>query len=323
MFNTKMILALGLALSAFACSKDDDDDKTVGENGETAQTQVYTDGLDVNKPLLVVYGDSLSTGVLSNTTLGQNPDNSLALQIVDYVKAGDFDAVGFQENLSDYDLAAATTKDVYGVRASFGATASVAADQVGVVSLAKFGGKAVDLSHQLAAWQNQKSTVINKNPEFIFVMMGGNDFCSEFTVEEIVKDFTEQTMAIHKDAPDAQIVIAPTPPIKQLAAIDFTYGPTFANVTGEELSCKKFREKLCARVYEDPTAVAARTDGINAGIKAAADALKADGAKVVYVDAMNSWTLKPEELAVDCFHPSALGQQTIGNYVKAALAAPQ
>ncbi|RYZ57115.1 MAG: hypothetical protein EOP07_10775 [Proteobacteria bacterium] len=89
------------------------------------------------------------------------------------------------------------------------------------------------------------------------------------------------------------------------------------------MSCKKFREKLCGRVYEDPTAVAARADGINAGIKAAADALKADGAKVVYVDAMNSWTLKPEELAVDCFHPSTLGQQTIGNYVKAALAAPQ
>ncbi|MBC7533750.1 MAG: hypothetical protein H7318_19455 [Oligoflexus sp.] len=54
-------------------------------------------------------------------------------------------------------------------------------------------------------------------------MMGGNDFCSDFTVEEIIKNYSEQTMAIHKDSPNSKIMIAPTAPIPQLASIDFTY----------------------------------------------------------------------------------------------------
>ncbi|MBC7533749.1 MAG: hypothetical protein H7318_19450 [Oligoflexus sp.] len=63
-------------------------------------------------------------------------------------------------------------------------------------------------------------------------------------------------------------------------------------------------------------------DAINADTKATAVSLKGAGANVVYVEAMNGWTLKPKELAVDCFHPSAAGQVTIDNYVKAALATP-
>lgn len=319
---SNLVICFSLGLSVLACNKAGKKDQGLGDNGSSTQPQVYTDALDVNKPLLVVYGDSLSTGVLANTTLGKNPDNSLTLQLVEYVKQEEFNATGFQESLSNFDIAAATTKEAYGFRASFGAESNVTADQVGVISLAKFGGKSVDLSHQLASWQELHKTTIKKKPEYIFVMMGGNDFCSDFTAEDIVKTYSEQTMAIHKDSPDAQIVIAPTPPIAQLAAIDFTYGPALSQITGEELTCHKFREKLCKRIYDDPALVKERTDAINAGIKSAADALKADGAKVVYVDAMNSWQLKPEELAVDCFHPSALGQQTIGNFVKASLATP-
>ncbi len=315
---SNFILSLSLGLAVFACGKNDKN-KILGSNGETPQDQVYTNNVDGNKPLLVVYGDSLSTGVLSNTTLGKDVDNSLALQLVDYAKEQEFNATGFQSSLSNPELAAATTVDAYGLRASFAAKSGVTAPEVGVVSFAKFGGKARDLPHMLAAWENMEKSTVPKKPEYIYIMLGGNDFCSDFTVDDIVKDLKEQSKAIHKDAPDAQIVISPSPPIDQLAAIDFTYGPTLANVTGEELSCRKFREKLCKRVYEDPAAVKERITAINKGIQSAADELKADGAKVVFVSEMLQWQIKPEELAVDCFHPSALGQQTIGGFVKAAL----
>ncbi|MBC7661615.1 MAG: SGNH/GDSL hydrolase family protein [Chitinophagaceae bacterium] len=317
-----LVLGLSLSLSIFGCGKDKKKNDTAGDNGSQAQSQVYTEALNPSKPLLVVYGDSLSTGVLANTTLGQTPDNSLVLQLASYVKEQEYNATGFQANLSHTDLAAATTKNDYGVRASVAAQLGVNSADVGVVSLAKFGGQTTDLEHQLAAWQLQEKSNIPKKPENIFVMMGGNDYCSDRSVDDIVKTFNDQTAAIHKDSPDAQMIIAPAPPIDQLAAIDFTYGPALTQVTGQELSCRTFRDKLCKRIYDDPAAVKTRITSINSGIQAAATSLKAGGAKVVFVDGILSWQIKPEELAVDCFHPSAAGQTTIGNFVKAALAKP-
>lgn len=312
-----LILALGLGFTA--CKKDDDED-VVTPDGGNAQDQIYTQNLDPAKPLLVVYGDSLSTGVLSNTTLGQNPDNSIVLQLGDYLKEQEFNATGFQENLSNLDLAAASTVEPYGVRATVAGVSGVTAPEVGIISFAKFGAKSRDLPAMFNRWKVENANTIQKKPEHIFVMLGGNDFCSDFTVEEILKDYVDQTNAIHADAPDALMIIAPAPPINQLATIDFTYGPTLTAVTGEELSCRKFRENLCSRVYEEPAAVLERIQAINTGIQNQATALSEKGANVVFVADMLNWQIKPEELGVDCFHPSALGQQTIGNYVKAAVA---
>jgi lysophospholipase L1-like esterase len=312
------VLLLAMGLNSAGCKKDDEEDVKTPE-GDNAQDQVYTENLDPNKPLLVVYGDSLSTGVLSNTTLGKNPDSSLTLQLADYLKEQEFNATGFQSKLSNLDIAASSTKEPYGLRASVGAQSGVTAAEVGLVSFAKFGAKARDLPAMFNRWKVENANTIQKKPDSIFIMLGGNDFCSDISVEDILRDYNEQTTAIYNDSPASQIIIAPAPPIDQLPAIDFTYGPALQGITGEELSCRKFRDNLCKRVNGDPAEVKARITAINAGIQAQAEALKAQGAKIVFVDQIMSWQLKPEEFAVDCFHPSALGQQTIGNLVKDAL----
>lgn len=314
-----MTLVLALGLGFIGCKKSDSED-VMGPDGGNAQDQIFTENLDPAKPLLVVYGDSLSTGIMANTILGKNPDSSLALQLADYLKEQEFNALGFQGNLSNLDLAAASTVKPYGVRASVGGLSGVTAAEVGIISFAKFGAKARDLAAMFNRWKLENIETIQKKPEYIFVMLGGNDFCSDFTVEEILTDFVEQTNAIHQDAPDAEIIIAPAPPANQLAAIDFTYGAALTAITGEELSCRKFRENLCKRIYDEPADVLARVQGINAGIQAQANALAAAGAKVVFVEEILNWQIKPEDLGLDCFHPSALGQEMIGNYVKAAIA---
>ncbi len=315
-FSSVLVLALGL--NFVGCKKDDAED-ILTPDGQNAQDQIYTENLDPAKPLLVVYGDSLSTGVLANTTLGENPDNSLALQLVDYLKEQEYNATGFQSNLSNVDLAASSTKEPYGLRATIGAQTGVSAAEVGIISFAKFGAKARDLPAMFNRWTVENTNTIQKKPDDIFIMLGGNDFCSDMTVDEILSVYNEQTNAIYNDSPSSRIIIAPSPPIDQLPAINFTYGPALQGVTGEELSCKKFRDNLCKRVNGDPAEVKARIAAINTGIQAQSEALKAKGAKVVFVDGILTWQLKPEEFAVDCFHPSALGQQTIGNLVKDAL----
>ncbi|HET9240360.1 MAG TPA: SGNH/GDSL hydrolase family protein [Oligoflexus sp.] len=319
--------ALGLVMAATAwtaCSQDDKDDSSDNPAptaepapGKDPQEQIYLQNVTADKPLLVVYGDSISTGVLANTSLGQNIDNSLLQQIGNYLKAGQYNANGFQSNLANQPLAAATTDGDYGLRSGIAAKAGVAPADVGVVSFAKFGAKAVDIPEMLARWNQEEANTIKRKPDYILVALGGNDFCSDMPVEDISRTFAEQIDAIQKSAPDAQLIISPAPPVYQLAAIDFTYGPAISQITGEELSCKKFREQACKRVYEADAQ--ARLEGINQGIQAAFEAEKAKGAKVSLAAGVLDWTITKEELAFDCFHPSQKGQATLGAYWKQAL----
>jgi hypothetical protein len=83
------------------------------------------------------------------------------------------------------------------------------------------------------------------------------------------------------------------------------------------LSCRKFREQACRRIYE-PDAEA-RLNGINQGIQAAFEAQKAKGAKVSLATGVFEWKIAADELAFDCFHPSQKGQATLGGYWKQAL----
>lgn len=319
--------ALGLVLAASiftACGQDDDNNDDIPAQNtaeqqppKDPQEQIYLQNVTADKPLLVVYGDSISTGVLANTSLGQNIDNSLLTQLGNYIKAGEYNANGFQTNLANQPLAAATTDADYGLRSAIAAKTGVTASEVGVVSFAKFGAKAVDIPEMLARWNQEEANTIKRKPDYILVALGGNDFCSDMTVEDISRTFNEQIDAIQKSAPDAQLIISPAPPVQQLAGIDFTYGPAISQITGEELSCKKFREQACKRVYEPDAA--ARLEGINQGIQAAFDAQKAKGAKVSLASGVLEWKIVAEELAFDCFHPSQKGQATLGGYWKQAL----
>jgi lysophospholipase L1-like esterase len=336
MKRTHILWAFGILMTTTglpACSGDDDDEnkpvppQTLVEPqapaeapqapAATAQEQMYVQNVTPDKPLLVVYGDSISTGVLANTSLGKNIDNSLLLQLGNIIKSGQYNPNSFQSNLANQSLDAATTDADYGLRSAIAAKAGVTAAEVGVVSFAKFGARSVDIPEMLARWKQEEEGSIKRKPDYVLVALGGNDFCSDMSVEDITRSFDQQIDAIQQSAPDAQLIISPAPPVHQLAAIDFTYGPAISQITGEELSCKKFREQACKRVYEADAE--SRLQGINQGIQAAFEAQKAKGAKVSLAKGVLEWTIVPEELAFDCFHPSQKGQATLGGYWNQAL----
>lgn len=323
MLQTRILSLLLILCSAIfvSCKEDDDDDKTEAptESEVTPQEQFFSQDVQAGKPFVLIYGDSISTGVLANTELGANIDNGLALQLGDYVKGGTYNAANFQADLANQDLAASTTDQDYGFRAAAAARLGVTAKEVGVVSLAKFGGRSQDLKGMLARWEQEETETIQSKPNYVLVMLGGNDFCSDNSVENIRQNFEEEISAVYRNSPDSIFVIAPAPPAYRLAAIDFTYGPTLTEISGEEMSCRKFREQSCKNVYL-PDAQA-RLEGINAGIKAAYDSISSQGAKAVFVEAVADWDIQASDLSFDCFHPSAAGQAKIGAFIQDALTA--
>ncbi|EFX60104.1 hypothetical protein DAPPUDRAFT_345357 [Daphnia pulex] len=285
-----------------------------------AGAKIYLDNIEEGKPLLLIYGDSISTGVLSNTTLGQAPDTQLTAQLGSYIKSGQYTANGFQAGVANQNLAASTTKEGYGVRQGLAAQKGIMAQDVGVISLARFGAKADDIPKMITDWKNQKSESQLPDPEFVLVALGANDFCSDLSPQQISAHFNEQIEAVHQLSPNAQLIISAAPPVPSIAPIEFTYQSDLTAITGEELSCRKFREQYCKPLFAPDAA--ARMAAINAGIEAASNVQKEKGTDVIFVDGIKDWKISPDELSFDCFHPSKKGQETLGRLIQASLAAP-
>ncbi len=302
-----------LTISTLISCKKKDDDVPVTEQPVAG---AFLDGVSPQKSNLAVFGDSLATGVLANTQLGENVDASLWEQVGQLIAGNPLDADANQQALSNPDLAAATTDKTYGLRADIASSLGLSASDIGVVSLAKFGARAMAMPSMLERLSMIEGQEILKKVDFIFIMIGGNDFCSEETVDEFRIKYQKALTDIRNSHPDAKFIVAPIPGVDQLAAIDFTYGPAVAGIEGEEVTCKSLRQKSCNRVYDGDASQ--RVQALNAVVEESFNALDIPVERKIFVGGILSWKIKPEELAVECFHPSALGQEAIGSYLKAA-----
>lgn len=316
-------LCVALSLIA-ACGDKKKDEKEPAPASEnlSQNKKIYAQNVRADRPLLLVYGDSIATGVLSNTSLGQDPGPELSLQLGGYIKAGTYSPESFQAGVSNPDLAAATSSKDYGVREQIAKKEGLPATEVGLISLARFGARASDIPEMLSDWLEFKAeggqTV--REPNYILVALGSNDFCSDQSLELIQESFKSQIEAIHQSAPDATLIVAPAPPVPQLASIDFTYDFKLGAITGQEISCRKFREQYCKNIYAPDAA--ARWTAINDGMAAVVEQQRAQGSQVLWGGAIKDWKIAPEELSFDCFHPSAKGQETLGRLLQPAFESP-
>lgn len=283
---------------------------------QSENLKIYSQNVSAAQPLLLVYGDSIATGVLSDTTLGQDASQDILLQLSGYIKSGSYTAEGFQAGVSHPELAAATTGEAYGVRQSIASSRGLTSSEVGVISLARFGARASDIPEMLSDWQEHKASgaVGVRDPDYVLIALGSNDFCSDASPELIRENFQTQIEAVHRSAPDATLIVVPAPPVPQIGSIDFTYNSPLAELAGEEISCRRFREQYCKNIYAPDASE--RWTAINEGISAAVSSQKDQGTRVLFAEDVKNWTIVKEELSFDCFHPSKRGQETLGRLIQ-------
>ena len=248
---------------------------------------------------------------------GFRPDASLGAQLSKLLNAGALSQEQAQTILSNPNVAAATTDQAYGVRATIANSRGLTPTDVDVISLARFGAKASDMEDMQADLSAQLGQTQGRQPAYIYIMLGGNDFCSDAPTTDFRTRYQERVMAIHDQYPAAHYIIVPVPPADQLAAIDHSYGPALPGLGGGELSCKSLRQKSCPNIYKPEAAQ--RVQEINAAVNDVQSQLALTGARVDYVADFAQWPIQADELSIDCFHPSAKGQEAIGRFVSEAV----
>lgn len=273
---------------------------------------VYSNANNFDNPYIAVIGDSISTGVLANTQAGQDLESSFWFQIIWLLFSDWQDPNAIHKALSSPSLAAATTDAGFGLKQALKSSYQLA--ELSTLSVAKFGAKSTSVDTLL---ETLRGEIVSKpKPRFVYVMLGGNDFCSDQTLEEFQLHYNEALGLLHTEFPESSLIVAPLPPIYQLRDLDKT---SIQNVGGKRraISCDQLRMMSCERIYASDAKE--RTLAMNQIVEKAFSESAYPVNQKLFVREMLDWNVTIDELAADCFHPSAAGQETLGLYLNQAI----
>ncbi|MDQ3230466.1 MAG: GDSL-type esterase/lipase family protein, partial [Pseudobdellovibrionaceae bacterium] len=169
-------------------------------------------------------GDSISTGVLADTQLGGSLSESIKSDIIKHVIGGNYDAGLFQKRFSRPDLAAATTDQPWGYRASLAAKHGIDVSQVKVFSAARFGGRYAHVQSEINLLQDLYAREnAGQKPDYVTVLLGGNDFCKGRSVEEFATEAESALKLVLSSHPDSRVLFSLVPPLWKLRNHKHTY----------------------------------------------------------------------------------------------------
>lgn len=275
---------------------------------------LFENQIENGQPTLAVFGDSISTGVLANTELGQGLPNSLWKQLLKLLFSKWSDPASVHTALANPLIAAASTREDYGLRKSL--KDAYGLSDLGVLNFARFGARARHVPAMIENLNSLETMDLGRKADYIFLMIGANDFCSNSSVEDFKTDFEGVLNELESSHPDAHFVIAPIPPVDQLADLRDFLTIHKSDGTRELISCEYLRRNYCARLYD--TDAKERKEAMNQVIENAVQNMETP--RKIFAKNMAEWTARKEEVSADCFHPSGKGQIMIGNILKEAIA---
>lgn len=300
-----------LLLSNLACNDSSSDDSSPAPEEPSQRPEPTSSEFELQPggsgQTLVVFGDSISTGVLAETTLGEQPSQDFLRQLIEAASSGNFSQDSLQKDFSRPQVAAATTAEDYGVAAAIAAKEGIKTEEIRILSAAKFGGRLKDVASMR---DGLTSSVGDDAVEHVFFMLGSNDFCADSTVEKFSEELRSSLESLSTTFPDAQFIVGYLPPIAQLAQYEYDYGPSIGGAQVPITSCEEFRNNTCGRLYTENAAEVVTS--FNDSIRTVAQDVLAD--RAFLAEKIINWQIQENELAFDCFHPNRNGQTTLGGF---------
>ena len=262
--------------------------------------------MDGSGPPLLLIGDSLSTGVFASFPLGVPPSPEIQAKFLQLIFGNSHSLRVAQSNFSEYHNAATTTDADWGVRQAIGKLHHLQSSDIPLYLAAKWGGRlahANEFAEKIPELYESK-----KEPEYILIWLGGNDFCKDHTRDHFEEEYTSLMKKLMKAYPDASFLLVPIPPIYQILAYNYEYSAA--------LSCKKSRKSFCAPIFAKDRVE--RIEQFNQVISKVADIFSKE-VDLVLAEKMASLKLEAADLSFDCFHPSIQGQKKFSSVISAAI----
>ncbi|SME95753.1 SGNH/GDSL hydrolase family protein [Pseudobacteriovorax antillogorgiicola] len=295
-------VVLGLTALMGACGDSNDDDSNPPQEQQS---------FDQNKEVvLTVYGDSISTGVLASTELGEQPGLELFENFTDVISSEGFTQLDLQKSFARSDVAASTSTESYGIPALVAEREGLSSSDVGVVSAAKFGGRLKDVDQMV---EKVSQELGDKKSNYVFFMLGGNDFCADLTQDEFRTQYSEKLKLVKSNhSSDSQYLVGYVPPVYKILSYTYEYGPEIGGVDTDLASCEDFRKNTCEPLFRDDAQ--SRVEGFNQTIAELVPEILGDS--VTLAEGIRTWGIAETELAFDCFHPNKNGQETLGSFFR-------
>ncbi len=272
---------------------------------------------------MAILGDSIATGILSNTRLGKFPTISIGLPQVT-IDFGD----GFTVSASLFEVEENVIvskikglAEAYKKRASaFFGGIDLAEDvkshalQLGlpskdVLHLAGIGYQASDVLQSIEDNAQKLAEV-----DYVVVEVGANDFCSNGDSETIKNNFKQDYEKIItklrnlSSKPVVLVVPIPNVPV----ALNRIKEETALKIMNQPVLCEKFQAAYCPRVGDSLSEQIKLVQELNSIISELVRKSEAPE-RIILNESLQSATLLNDHFAADCFHPSKAGQQQISD----------
>lgn len=296
-------------------------------------------------PHLFVLGDSLSSGVMSETKLGNSDDfryiferafvkfgSSLYAGIANWNFDEDYLQAEFQNDLSKVSRSVFFTENDWGIRGRIAKRHGIAVNTVGVKGAFAWGKRydgidalrdRLDKGEGTVQFGPQTSIADSKSP-YVALSLGGNDFCSGVSRDLFKERLLIAMEKISHNFPGAHLILMKLPDFVKINAIDFEYklkvdasqklGKLLVPIKAEKTitSCKSLRKSYCSEIENNPL----RWQEFNSVIDEVLQNPTQNG--FLNISSIESQTkeMTADLLSVDCFHPSEEGHKTLGEALK-------
>ncbi|MDQ3232607.1 MAG: SGNH/GDSL hydrolase family protein [Pseudobdellovibrionaceae bacterium] len=315
-----------------ACSNDKRQDGNSLLNNEKQELEsIVPAKRKVNK--MAIVGDSISTGILSNTTLGVSP-------IVDFTFATGFDVnfgdginlqLSLLEVLDPLGNSSSLYEKVIGLQnqyvvkpsSFFGGVDLEPQDGIShasrlglsspsVLNLSKIGSGSADVLDSIIS--NENNLV---DADYVVLEAGSNDFCNGTqNAEQLKTEFKENfTSALDriKSLPGKPIVLVNSiPNIPDILKI--TKSSNAVTYAGQSIQCEVFHNLFCPRLATPENEAESRvllTD-LNQIIQEAVAATQLPN-QIILDNSFEKIDFAIDDFSVDCFHPSLKGHKKISD----------
>lgn len=302
-----------------------------------------------NLPLysnMLILGDSISVGVLSETRLGDPLKVAVDSQDVSLIVSEETRLDIPILELVNSDLTINTglivsrlleLQDSYKNRPSaFFGGIDLDQDQGSLASL--LGLKSTEVRH--GGFSGYKSgdvaqrslpQAMEEDGDFDLVVLeiGANDFCSSQSSSQLLVDFRDNLRNILEQigemASNPQLVVLPIPDIPTI--LDKVKGEVVASIDLDfigrhTLTCFDMQRNYCPRITQDYQSVVTLRDEMNRIIAEELEEfdLQTDGSPAVLVHQVaNAENFPDDALSLDCFHPGEVGHSILSQAVYEAL----
>ncbi len=275
------------------------------------EQQDFNDGSGGEGPSLAVIGDSISTGVLSDTRFGRSLSPAYTTEFFRLLLQG-FNPKAFQERFSNLTHSFAATDEDWGLRGLIAKKHGFAhATSIPVHIGAKFGGRLINVRGMLKQLQDSYRRE-GKVAEYVSVLLGANDFCENQSPAAFEQTYVEALKAILTLHPRSTVLVGLIPDVASLVQHQHRYSPFF--------SCNTTRRFFCPPLLGEENAGAARLQAFNVAIEQACQVVSPHFQSTLrLVKGTGQFALEESDLAFDCFHPSKQMQQKLAEKMGAAL----